>query len=214
VSVDIRRLVLALFVLAVASAPLYFLVLRNGSERPAGFTNARLIDTPPVSDNTQVTAAAPQKVGLKAGELAPNFEISAPDGSRVRLSDLRGRPVLISFFALWCGSCLAEMPEIKAVQTERGRESFTVLAVNTGESRDRAMEFIDFIDAPFVYGLDFDLTVSDAYGVRGLPHTFYIDASGVVRAAYTGQANKSRLNAYLDAAVNGAEPGPCPSRSG
>jgi thiol-disulfide isomerase/thioredoxin len=128
----------------------------------------------------------------------------------VRLSDLRGRPVLINFFALWCGSCLAEMPVVKEVHAERGVRSFTVLAVNTGESRARAMEFIDFIDAPFVYGLDFDLTISDSYGVRGLPQTIYIDANGVVRAVYAGQANKSRLNAYLDAAFAAGEPRPQP----
>jgi hypothetical protein len=48
---------------------------------------------------------------------------------------------------------------------------------------------------PF-YGLDFDLTVSDAYGVRGLPYTIYLDVNGIVRAVYAGQANRSRLYAY------------------
>jgi thiol-disulfide isomerase/thioredoxin len=205
-SIDVRRLLLALVVLGVTVAPLYFFVLQSGADKEEGFANARLVDTPPVRGVAIGAGEQQAKVGTKNGELAPDFEISTPDGSRLRLSELRGRPVLISFFALWCGSCLAEMPEIKAVQEERGLESFTVLAVNTGETRERAMEFIDFIDATFVYGLDFGLTVSDAYGIHGLPYTVYIDASGVVRAAYAGQANSSRLNAYLDAAFKGAEP--------
>jgi peroxiredoxin len=200
--IDLRRLVLVLPLLAATLVLLYMFALRPEVETDAGFANARLLDTP--------AAGGELKVGVREGELAPDFEISTPDGLRVRLSDLRGRPVLINFFALWCGSCLAEMPVVKDVHAERGVKSFTVLAVNTGESRERAMEFIDFIDAPFVYGLDFDLTVSDAYGVRGLPNTVYIDANGVVRAVYAGQANKRRLNIYLDAAFAAAQPSPQP----
>jgi peroxiredoxin len=205
---DLGRLILALPVLAAALALVYMFALRPEVETDAGFANARLLDTPGV-DVAGAAAGGEMKVGVNEGDLAPDFEISTPDGSRVRLSDLRGRPALINFFALWCGSCLAEMPVVKEVHGERGK-SFTVFAVNTGESRERAMEFIDFIDAPFVYGLDFDLTVSDAYGVRGLPNTVYIDANGVVRAVYAGQANKRRLNAYLDAAFAAAQPSPQP----
>ncbi len=201
--VDYRRLVLALPVLGVAFLLLFVFVFENGAKRE-GLANAQLLDTPPAA------ADKPLKVGLESGDLAPNFEISQPDGTRVRLSDLRGRPVLVSFFALWCGSCLAEMPIIKDIHSERGLANFTVLAINTGESRRRALEFIDFIDAPFVWGLDFDLTVSDAYGVHGLPSSVFIDGAGVVRAVYAGQATRERLNVFLDAAFHSVDPGPAP----
>jgi hypothetical protein len=98
------------------------------------------------------------------------------------------------------------MPLIQAVQEERGLDTLTVLAINTGETRSRALEFIDFIQAPFTWALDFDLTVTDAYGVRGLPYTAYIDAQGVVRAVYAGAAERERLDAYVDAAFKGSEP--------
>jgi thiol-disulfide isomerase/thioredoxin len=201
VLIDVRRLAVALLVLAAAFVPLYLLLLRPEGEEAQGLANARLLETP---------GSSASKVGLKSGELAPDFEISTPEGGRLRLSKLRGRPVVVNFFALWCGSCLAEMPLVKAAQKERGLDAFTVLAVNTGESRERALEFIDFIDAPFAYGLDFDLTVSDAYGVRGLPHSVFIDANGVVRAVYTGGVTTNRLSDYLDAAIRAAEPGPQP----
>jgi len=193
-----RRFAVALLLLGAVILPLYVFLLREEARIEEGFSNAVLVDTPPV--------AGQQKVGVRAGELAPNFEVSLVDGSRVRLSDLRGQPVLISFFALWCGSCLSEMPLIQEVQEERGIDRLTVLAINTGETRSRALEFIDFIQAPFTWGLDFDLTVADAYGVRGLPYTVYVDAQGVVRAVYAGAAERERLDAYVDAAFKGSEP--------
>jgi len=195
---DLRRFALALVLLPAIALPLYFFVLRQQTRVEEGFSAAVLLDTPRPDGQ--------QQVGIREGDVAPDFEISTVDGSRVRLSDLRGKPVLITFFALWCGSCFSEMPDIKEVQAERGLDHLTVLAINAGESRGRALQFIEFIRAPFIWALDFDLTVADVYGVRGLPHTVYVDANGVIRAVYAGQAEKARLNAYVDAASRGGEP--------
>jgi peroxiredoxin len=200
--IDPRRLVIGAAVLAALFLPLYFLVLRPGEETDPAVRAPALVDTPP-SD------AAPE-VGLEAGQLAPDFEISTVDGRRVRLSDFRGRPVVVNFFALWCSSCLTEMPEIKAAQEERGLDTFAVLAVNAGETRERALEFVDFLDAPFTYGLDTNLTVSDAYRVFGLPATVFIDAQGVIQTVYAGYTGRERLDIFLDAAISAQPPGEVP----
>ena len=119
----------------------------------------------------------------------------------MRLSELRGRPLLINFWATWCASCLSEMPDIKALQEEYGYDTFSVLAINAGETRDEALEFIDFLDAPFIYALDPSLIASDAYGVYGLPLSVFIDSGGVIRAVYRGHANRERLGALMTAAI-------------
>ena len=117
---------------------------------------------------------------------------------------------MVNFFALWCTSCLTEMPEIKAAQEERGIDSFAVLAVNAGESRERALEFVDFLDAPFTYGLDTNLVVSDAYRVFGLPATVFIDSQGVIQTVYAGYTGRERLDVFLDAAIDARPPGELP----
>lgn len=204
-AVDVRRLALVLTLVAAALAVLFAVALRDPADEEAGFTDARLLEAP-----TAEADGAPLKVGLRDGEQAPDFEISTMDGERVRLSDLRGKPVVISFYALWCGGCLAEMPVLKAAQGARGLDNLTVLAVNAGETRDRAQEFIDVIQAPFTWTLDFDLTVTDAYAVHGLPHTVFIDAGGIVRTTFTGVTNRARLDTYLDATFEAAAPAALP----
>jgi peroxiredoxin len=196
---NFKRLVLALIVVVpLVAAMLYFFVPR---ETDPGVRAAMIVETP---------GGQGRKLGLQPGEMAPNFEVSTQDGRRVKLSDFRGRPVLINFWARWCTSCLSEMPEIKALQAERGADGFVVLAVNAGETRAEAMEFIDFLQAPFTFALDPGLKLSDAYGVRGLPNSIFIDSSGVVQAVYAGHADRARLSSYMDAAAKAQLPGPQP----
>jgi peroxiredoxin len=198
--IDLRRLVPAAIAVTALFMPAYFLLIR---ETPGSHVlPAALRETP--------GAGASMRVGLEPGQLAPDFEISTTDGRRVRLSDFRGRPVVLNFFALWCTSCLAEMPELKATLEEWGLDSFAVLAVNAGETRERALEFVEFIDAPFTYGLDTSLVVSDAYSVYGLPASVFIDSSGVIQAYYAGYTGKERLDLFVDAAIAARPPGDLP----
>jgi thiol-disulfide isomerase/thioredoxin len=193
-----RRLAVGTLMVTALLAPLYLFALRgdSGSVRAAAFR-----DTP----------GAEERTGVAEGKLAPDFEISTPAGDRVRLSELRGRPVLVNFWATWCGSCLSEMPAIEELQAERGASQFVVLAINAGETPRKAQEFIDFLEAPFVYGLDVDMTVTDGYGVYGLPLSVFIDAEGVVRAVYRGHADRNLLARFIDAAVDARPPGDIPT---
>ena len=189
--VDPRRLAIGALVVALLALPVYYFLLSEPND-PLVAPPA-LLDTP---SSGPLTA-----VGLEPGKLAPNFEVSTPDGRRQTLAQLRGRTVLINFWSTWCGSCLTEMPEIKSLQAEKPAGAFEVLAINAGETREQAQAFIDFLDAPFNYGYDLDLTVSDAYGVYGLPLSIFIDAGGVVRAVYRGHADRQRLDTLLQAAI-------------
>jgi hypothetical protein len=86
-----------------------------------------------------------------------------------------------------------------------------VLAINAGETRADALEFIDFLRAPFVYGLDTGMRVTDAYGVYGLPLSVFIDSSGVVQAVYRGHASAALLERFVVAAIGAHPPGEVPA---
>ena len=193
------RLVAGLAVLAVLMAPAYFFLIREPAD--ANVHPVTILDTEPPDGG---------EVGLDLGDRAPDFEFSSPNGERLRLSDLTGRPLVVNFWATWCASCLTEMPDLKALQEGLGGDAFNVLAVNAGEPRPKAEEFIDFLEAPFLYAMDPGLVLSDAYGVYGLPLSVFLDANGVVRGVYRGHANPEVLNTFVTAAIEAEPPGDIP----
>jgi cytochrome c biogenesis protein CcmG/thiol:disulfide interchange protein DsbE len=200
-AVEWRRLLLALPFLIAAGAAAFVLLPRRG---PGETPRAALVDTP---------AGPVRTVGVRKGQLARDFSGQAPNGTAVRLSDLRGKPTIINFWATWCASCLAELPDLKALQQEIGADNLNVLAVNAGEGSAEAARFLKVLDAPgFHIAMDPTLTVADAYGVFGLPESFFIDAAGVIRATYTGQLSKGLMQQYVQAALSGTDGGDPPAK--
>lgn len=192
--ISFRRLVIAVPVLAVLAVALFFLLDRE--DATATTPRAVLLETQPVNEVS---------VGVQKEQTARDFTAALPDGRTVKLSDLRGKPVVLNFWATWCTSCLAEMPDLKAVQQEYGTENVTVLAVNSGESFRDAEEFLEWLDAPdFVAAFDPSLAVTDAYGVVGLSHTVFVDADGVIRSTYTGQLTPDLMREYVRDALDAA----------
>jgi thiol-disulfide isomerase/thioredoxin len=200
--IDWRRLIVALPVLAVVGAALFWL-LRDG-DATASTPRAALEDTP---------AVAGHDVGVQKGKLARDFSATTADGEAFRLSDLRGKPAIINFWATWCTSCLVEMPDLKEIQAEFGADKLRVVAVNSGESNGDALEFVEFLDADdFIYAMDPSLAVTDAYGVIGLSTSVFVDADGVIRATYTGQLPKDLMREFASAAIAATEAAEPPVR--
>jgi peroxiredoxin len=192
--VDWRRTAVLLPFLAVVGVAIYFFGLRDStSDTP----RAMLLRT---------TAPGDASVGTKKGQLARDFQATAPDGEIVRLSALRGRPTVMNFWATWCASCVAELPDLRDLQTEVGADHLNVLAVNVGESSGAARKFLNQLDVPgFRVGMDPSLVVADAFGVRGMPQSFFLDARGFIRATYVGQLKPDIMRDYVRAASAGAD---------
>src|SRR5690606_34345406 len=105
-----------------------------------------------------------------------------------RLSDLRGRPVLVNLWASWCGPCQAEMPAMQKIHEQYGPQGFTILAVNTTfqDERTSAEEFAANRGLTFPIVFDLDGKVSRSYQVRSMPTSFFIDQDGIIRRVVIG----------------------------
>lgn len=200
-TINWRRAALAAPLLVAVGIGAYVLISGGGvGDTP----RAALADTP---------AGVTDDVGVRKGQLARDFVGEGPDGSTVRLSDLRGRPTIINFWATWCTSCLAELPDFKEVQQELGPENINVVAVNAGEGLRDPSRFLDDLDAAaFHVAMDPTLTVSDAYGVFGMPTSLFLDADGVIRAVYVGQIDQDLMREYIAAASTGTTTGEPPRK--
>ena len=119
-------------------------------------------------------------IGSEIGHLAPDFRLETEHGDVVVLSDFRGRPVFINFFAVWCGPCRFEMPEIESVYNSLGDE-LVVLTVDVRESAERVKGYKELLGLTMPTVMDTHRQVATAYQVPGLPWTYILDDKGVVR---------------------------------
>jgi cytochrome c biogenesis protein CcmG, thiol:disulfide interchange protein DsbE len=138
----------------------------------------------------------------KEGQPAPDFTLTASDGSTYRLSELRGRPVVINFWATWCGPCKDEMPAIdEAYQTHRDA-GLIVLAVNVEESAERVATYAAKLKLTFPVLVDREGSVSARYRVRSLPTTVFVRPDGVIdgrrEGAYTRRMLLGRIEQFME----------------
>jgi cytochrome c biogenesis protein CcmG/thiol:disulfide interchange protein DsbE len=120
------------------------------------------------------------------GEAAPNFELQNLDGQSISLSGLRGKPVLINFWASWCGPCVSEMPYIQEINKEWSDKGLIVLAINLGDNASQAEQFLQDHNLSLPVLLDTNKVVAPKYGIRAIPTTFFIDKEGIVRVKIIG----------------------------
>ncbi|MGB5539256.1 MAG: TlpA disulfide reductase family protein [Gammaproteobacteria bacterium] len=117
----------------------------------------------------------------------PEFVLSGLDGAEHRLSDLRGRVVLVNFWASWCQPCVREIPNLQRLHASYAGEPFEILAVDVEEDENRVRHFVTQQGMTFPVLLDRDGRQFAAWGSQVLPTTFVIDAAGMVR--YVGLAD-------------------------
>jgi peroxiredoxin len=123
---------------------------------------------------------------------APAFELATLDGGQISLADLQGKPMVINFWATWCAPCRAEMPMLQSTW-ERYGEAVTVVGVDVDEAPAAVQAFVDELGLTFPIALDEGAEISGRYNVRGLPTTFFVDSSGIIRQIYPGELHSAIL---------------------
>lgn len=131
-----------------------------------------------------VAASTPQ-YGLSPGQFAPNFTLTDTKGQSVTLSDLRGRPVWLNFWATWCPWCNKEIPQIESVEDEyAGR--IDIYGVDVQQSQSTVAQYMAAKAVNYPVLLDSQGAVAASYGVQGLPMSVFIGPHGKIRAVYSG----------------------------
>lgn len=131
------------------------------------------------------------------GSTAPELAAVLLDGGRFRLADERGHPVVLVFWASWCGPCLAELPGVERVQRALAGHATRLYAVNTEGERERARATVERLGLTMPVLLD-DGSASSAYEVTTIPHTVVVDAAGKVAAVLRGAASEAELWREID----------------
>jgi len=188
----IRSVVLPLLIVGAIVLVVWYLEVGRGSsgEGEAGGLGVVALD-----DARNTTGRSP---AVEVGRAAPDFRLTRLGGGEVQLSDLRGRVVILNFWATWCAPCRQEMPEFVRLYDTQQNQGLEIVAVDLQEAEGQVQGFVDEFGMRFPVLFDRSGEVARTYRVNPLPATLIIDRDGVIRAAKYGPVTPDFLNAELE----------------
>lgn len=130
---------------------------------------------------------------------APDFELTTFDGQAIRLSDLRGQVVVINFWASWCIPCREEAPILEATWRAYRERGVVFIGVDWVDTEKEALAYIDEFDITYPNGPDLGTRIAQAYRIQGVPETFFVDHTGMLRGVHIGPLTAQALVARIEA---------------
>jgi thiol-disulfide isomerase/thioredoxin len=143
--------------------------------------------------------------GIFKGDRAPDFVGMTLSGDEIRLSDYKGKTVLVNVFASWCGPCRLEAPHLSEVYREYKDQEVVFIGLNLRESPDEVAEFQSEFGWDFPLVLNQNGNLTDIYKPLGVPTSWLIDPDGIIQYVHTGPVNTEMLIQAIDNIQNGIE---------
>lgn len=130
---------------------------------------------------------------------APDFTLTTFDGEDIRLSDLRGKVVLVNFWGSWCAPCHAEAPDLQALHERYQDQDVIILGIAYLDAPEDSLEFIEQYNITYPNGLDVGTKISeDLYHIQGAPETFVIDQQGNITMFHMGPVTQAQIIEVFD----------------
>jgi cytochrome c biogenesis protein CcmG/thiol:disulfide interchange protein DsbE len=150
---------------------------------------------------SRIPSASPTAVG----SVAPDFTLASLDGEPIRLADLRGRPVIVNFWASWCGPCVEEFPLLRDAAARHEADGLAVVGIVYRDRSGAARDFMERHGGTWPAAMDPGERVATAYGVVGPPETYFIARDGTIVARNIGQITPATLDDQLAAIIEPEE---------
>ena len=185
-----KKAILIIIVVGMLGWAVYeFVISSNGND------TQKIEDEFVVSSNgndaqkIEVEVAESNEIGIRKGQLAPDFELKTLDGETVKLSDYKGQRVMLNFWATWCPPCRAEMPDMQKFQENKDVQVLAVNLLETESNPDNVQEFINELKLTLTVPLDELSAVSNEYQIIAYPTSYMIDSNGRIQSVVLGALN-------------------------
>jgi thiol-disulfide isomerase/thioredoxin len=195
----VRRVVYPVVVIAAIIGVIWWIEYRpSGDIDPAGARYGP-IDLPSPLQSPGLNVSA------ELDAVAPDFLLQTLDGGEIRLSDYRGRPVVLNFWASWCPPCRQEMPQlVKAYERYRG-DGLLIIGVNLQEGKALLDPFVKDFGISYPIAIDRTGAVGDGYRLLGLPTSVFIGRDGVIRSVFNGPFVEKSQGTSVQGAIDANE---------
>lgn len=151
------------------------------------------------SDAIQISELEANEVGIRKGQRAPDFTLADLQGNPVKLSDYKGKRVMLNFWATWCPPCQVEMPHMQKFYEDYRHQDIVVLGVNMTAIENHQEDVQKFVNkGQFTFPILFDTKgdVMQAYQVTAYPTTYLLDSSGVIKDKFVGAMSYETMKKY------------------
>lgn len=134
----------------------------------------------------------------EVGRPAPSFSLPLFDGGHIALADLKGKPVVVNFWASWCVPCVDEAPQLEQAWRAYKERGVGFLGIDYVDTEPKAREFMEKHGITYPNGPDLGSRISQEYRIKGVPETFVIDKDGIVRFVKIGPTTADELRSVLE----------------
>ena len=190
-----KIIIIALFTVLLFAAAIFGYNYLSENYQPKGEDLSGTVSEPEQPEENEPETPAEDII------MAPDFTVYDAEGNAVKLSDFSGKPVVINFWATWCGYCVQEMPAFEKIAAEYSdKVVFMMINVTDGqqETKEEALAFIEEKGYTFPVYYDTDLSATMAYGAYSLPATGFITESGVFAGGQMGAMSEETLLNYVE----------------
>ena len=189
-----------------------FALIKSGKEQEGIAVLKKFLELDPGATEVSQARAVIANLKMVDAKVAPAFVVKSQTGEELSLEKLRGKVVLLDFWASWCIPCRIDMPEVRKIWKQYGSDQFTIIGINLDSSRppfeaymkEEGITWLQYYD-----GLGWGNKISRLYGVYAIPHTVLIDQDGVIQATgLRGEGLAAKIGELLTALQNRDSKGP------
>lgn len=192
ISLKLKKILPVVLLVALLIWGIYDISHKNNTNN----TNNDIVGNANTNTEVKTDKSAEPNIGIEKGDVAPDFQLTTLDGKQVKLSDYKGKKVILNFWATWCPPCIAEIPDLEKFYSSYKDKDVVIIGVNLTKAEKNQSVVKDFIKSSgitYPVPLDTENLASRVYQVSVIPTSYVIDSRGIISEKVVGPMDFEKM---------------------